>query len=55
MAPIPRVASFDELNTHLLSACLADDRRRVDRQPVTIGEAWEMERPYLLPLPEKDF
>jgi transposase len=55
MVPIPRVASFDELNTHLLSACLADDRRRVDRQPVTIGEAWEMEKPYLLPLPEKDF
>jgi hypothetical protein len=39
----------------LLAACLADDRRRVDRQPVTIGEAWEMEKPYLLPLPEKDF
>lgn len=55
MVPIPRVASFDELNAHLLSACLEDDRRRVDRQPMTIGEAWEIERPHLLPLPEKDF
>ena len=55
MVPIPRMASFDELNAHLLAACLADDQRRVDRQPVTIGEAWEMEKPYLLPLPDKDF
>jgi hypothetical protein len=55
MVPIPRVASFDELNAHLLAACLADDQRRVDRQPVTIGEAWEIEKPYLLPLPERDF
>jgi transposase len=55
MVPIPRVASFDELNAHLLAACLADDQRRVARQPVTIGDAWGMEKPYLLPLPEKDF
>jgi hypothetical protein len=34
---------------------LTDDARQVDRQVVTIGEAWEMERPHLLPLPEKDF
>lgn len=55
MVPIPKVASFDELNVHLSAACLADDQRRVDRQPVPIGEAWEIEKPYLLPLPEKDF
>jgi len=55
MVPIPEVASFEELNAHLLAACLADDQRRVDRQKVTIGEAWEMEKPYLLPLPERDF
>jgi transposase len=55
MVPIPKVASFEELNAHLLARCLADDARRVDRQPVTIGEAWEMERAHLLPLPERDF
>jgi hypothetical protein len=55
MVPIPNVASFEELNEHLLAQCLADDGRRVDRQPVTIGEAWEMEKPHLLPLPERDF
>jgi hypothetical protein len=55
LVPIPKVASFEELNERLLAACLADDQRLVDRQTVTISEAWEMERPYLLPLPEKDF
>ncbi len=55
LAAVPEFASFQELNEHLLNACRANDARRVDRQPVTIGEAWEMEQPYLLPLPEKDF
>jgi len=55
MVPIPQVDGFEELNEHLLACCLADDQRRVDRQPTTIGEAWEMEKHYLLPLPEKDF
>jgi transposase len=55
LAAVPQFASFQKLNEHLLTACRADVARQVDRQPVTIGEAWEMERPYLLPLPEKDF
>jgi transposase len=54
MVPIPKVASFEELNAHLLAACLADDQRRVDRQEVTVGEGWEAEKPYLLPLPDRD-
>ena len=55
MVPIPVVDSFEELNDHLLAACVADDQRRVDRQPMTIGEAWEREKPYLLPLPQHDY
>jgi transposase len=55
LVPIPKVDSFEALNDHLLAACLADDQRRVDRQPMTIGAAWEMERSHLLPLPKKDF
>ena len=55
LAGVPEYASFQELNDALLKACWADDVRRVDRQPVTIGEAWEAETPYLLPLPLKDF
>jgi hypothetical protein len=55
LVPIPQVASFGELNDHLLAACLADDQRRVDRQEMTIGEAWGLEKPHLLPFPQKDF
>jgi transposase len=55
MVPIPEVDSFAELNALLLAACLADDQRHVSRQTVTIGEAWEMEKSLLLPLPDKDF
>jgi transposase len=55
MVPIPRVASFEELNEHLLAACRADDQRRVDRQPTTIGEAWKEEKPYLQSLPQHDY
>lgn len=55
MVPVPRVDSFEELNRHLLASCTADDQRRVDRQKTTIGEAWEEEKPFLLPLPEHDY
>jgi transposase len=55
LAAVPEFEGYRELNEHLFRCCLEDDARQVDRQPVTIGEAWEMERPYLLPLPEKDF
>jgi hypothetical protein len=36
----------------LLVACQADDHRRVDRQPATIGEMWATERRHLRPLPD---
>jgi transposase len=55
MVPMPKVGSFDELNAHLLAACLEDDERCIDRQPMTIGAAWELEKPFLLPLPKRDF
>ncbi|MCP4684417.1 MAG: IS21 family transposase [bacterium] len=55
LVPIPQVASFTALNDHLLAACLADDERHVDRQEMSIGEAWKQEQPHLLPLPQKDF
>ena len=55
MVPIPDVASFEELNAHLLDKCLADNQRQVKGQKVTIGEAWEMEKAHLRPLPAHDF
>lgn len=55
MVPIPKVASFAELNALLLAECLKDDARQVDGQPVTIGVAWEMERPALRALPGRSY
>ena len=55
MSPPPQVASFEELNAQLLVACQADEARRVARQPTTIGEAWEHEKPHLHALPAKDY
>ena len=55
LVPLPEVASFEELNALLLEKCLADDQRRVDEQDVIIGQAWELEKPYLRPRPERDF
>jgi transposase len=51
LVPPPEMASFDALNLHLLQACLREDLRRVARTHPTIGEAWEEERPALIPLP----
>lgn len=55
LVPIPRVASFEELNQYLLERCLRDDVRIVDRQPQSMGQAWQEERPYLRPLPVRPF
>jgi transposase len=55
LVPLPEVASYAALNARLLAACLADDARQVARQPMTIGAAWQLELPQLLPLPAYDF
>jgi transposase len=55
MVPIPETASFEELNRVLLERCLQDDTRRVSRQTMTIGQAWEQERPYLHSLPPFEY
>jgi len=55
LVPLPRVASFDELNRHLLAQCVRDDVRVVHRQSVSIGQAWQEEQPCLRPLPARPF
>jgi transposase len=49
--PLPRVASFEELNRMLLERLSEDDKRTVSGKEMTIGEAWEKEKTRLLPLP----
>jgi transposase len=55
LVPIPQVASFAELNALLLARCQENDARQVAGQPLTIGEAWAVERPLLRALPAKDY
>ena len=55
LVPLPVAASFEGLNQQVLERCLQEDTRRVARSTQTIGEAWEEERPYLLPLPPSDY
>ena len=55
LVPIPEVDSFEALNAHLWQACQQDMDRRVWGQKVSIREALEQERPFLVPLPERDF
>ena len=55
LVPIREAATFADLNTLVLELCRQDDTRRVSRQSMTIGEAWEQEKPYLLPLPAFEY
>jgi len=54
LVPPPAVDSYEELNAHILAACLEDDERCVHGQEKPIGEAWEAEKVHLLPLPLRD-
>jgi transposase len=51
--PLPQVASFAELNAHLLACCERDDVRVVQGESVSIGTAWQQEQPLLRSLPER--
>lgn len=55
MVPLPEVDSFEQLNEELRQACLRDDQRRVDRQPVTIHDAWQAEGKHLHSLAGPDY
>jgi transposase len=55
LVPIPKMDSFEDLNTHWWQACREDMDRRVWGQKVTIREALERERLFLVPLPDRDF
>jgi hypothetical protein len=52
---MPQVASFQELNQLLMQHCLRDDVRVVDRQTMSIGEAFGREQSYLRPLRQQTF
>jgi transposase len=55
LVPVPQVADLAELNGLLLAGCESDLDRRIDGRPVTVREAWAVERPLLLGLPAEPF
>lgn len=55
MVPVPKFDSIGKLNEYILLKCLEDEQRTVDGEDQTIGQAWEKERPRLLPLPARPF
>jgi hypothetical protein len=55
LVPVPRVASMAELDELLAAADRKDERRHVDGRRETVGQAFELERPHLRPLPAEPF
>jgi transposase len=51
LVPIPRFASWEELNEHLERKCRERRGRRLRRHTETIGERFERDRKAFLPLP----
>ena len=55
MSPLPEVASFAELNQHLLARCQTETDRQLKGLPDTIGVMSQAEQPHLRPLPSYPF
>ncbi len=55
LVPVPQLRDLAELNAMLLAGCEQDLGRRIDGRPVTVREAWAVERPVLLALPAEAF
>jgi transposase len=51
MVPVPRVASWEELNAHLRQECVKRRERKLWGHPETIAERFERDQEKLLPLP----
>lgn len=48
--PVPTAADLNELNRQLLTACQADEHRRIAGREQTIGADMIVEREHLLPV-----
>ena len=55
LVPIPRVASWEELNQQLLEACRERRARKLRRHQETIGERFARDRAAFLPLPNGEY
>jgi len=55
MVPVPRAASWDDLNSSLTNQCKKRLSMKAASKDKTIGELLEEERPLFLPLPDKPY
>ena len=55
LVPVPTAQDFPAFNTFLLTACAADDQRRIAGRMQSIGQAWLVEQGHLQPLPALTF
>ena len=55
LVPVPEARDLAELNERILAACIASRSRTIIGKGMTIGEARELERPFLSPLTEEGF
>ena len=51
MMPIPRLASWEKFNAHLVTQCQKRRERKLRGHDQTIGERFMKDRERLLPLP----
>lgn len=55
LVPVPEAETLAALNEQLLQACMASRERTISGKSITIRQASEQERAYLLPLAEEGF
>jgi transposase len=55
LVPVPKVATVAELNQQLADACASELERRIAGRAETVGEALQLERASLRPLPAEPF
>ncbi len=55
LTPVPEAGSLGALNEQLLSWCVASRDRTIAGKPMSVGEASQQERSFLLPLAEESF
>ena len=55
LVPVPEAPDLEILNQQLLAACMASRNRTITGKTTTVGEAFRIEQPHLLPLAEDGF
>jgi transposase len=55
LVPVPQADTLAEINDLVAAGMARDQNRRIERRPVTVGEAFALEAPLLAPLPAEEF